>query len=110
VYAFIRQYMENTDRTPSYDEIRQYFGFASFQSVQKHLKQLERKGLSACRGRTRSGRSRSRRSEAKRPSVPFGVVAAGRPIEAVEAQETVAVPEEMVGPETYFALLVRGSP
>jgi len=109
VYAFIRQYMENTDRTPSYDEIRQYFGFASFQSVQKHLKQLERKGFVRMPGKNQKRALTLTALGSKTVLLSLsGVVAAGRPIEAVEAQETVAVPEEMVGSGDYFALLVRG--
>jgi repressor LexA len=109
VYAFIREYMENTDRVPSYDEIRRYFGFASFQSVQKHLKQLERKGVLRMPAKNQKRSLTLVALGGKNVILPLsGTVAAGRPIEAVETAETVGVPEEMVGSGEYFALRVAG--
>ena len=35
-----------------------------------------------------------------------GIVAAGNPIEAIEQQEAIDVPEEMLGAGDYFALKV----
>jgi len=109
VYAFIRQYMENTDRAPSYDEIRQYFGFASFQSVQKYLKQLERKGFVRMPEKNQKRALTLTALGGKTVLLPLsGVVAAGLPLEAVEAPEAVGVPEDMLGSGDYFALRVRG--
>jgi repressor LexA len=109
VYAFIRQYMENTDRAPSYDEIRRYFGFASFQSVQKHLKQLERKGVLRLPGKNQKRAMTLVELGGKTVMLSLaGVVAAGMPIEAVEAPEIVGVPEDMLGSGDYFALRVSG--
>ena len=109
VYAFIRQYMENTDRAPSYDEIRRYFGFASFQSVQKHLKQLERKGFLRMPGKNQKRAMTLAALGGKTILLPLsGVVAAGLPLEAVEEPEAVSVPEDMLGSGDYFALRVRG--
>ena len=109
VYAFIRQYMEGTDRAPSYDEIRRHFGFASFQSVQKHLKQLERKGFLRMPAKNQKRALSIVNLGGKAVLLPLsGVVAAGLPIEAVETPETVGVPEEMLGSGDYFALRVRG--
>jgi repressor LexA len=110
VYAFIRQYMENTDRAPSYDEIRRYFGFASFQSVQKHLKQLERKGMLVMPAKNQKRGMKLVKMGGKSVLLPLsGTVAAGRPLEAVEAEETVAVPEELLGTGDFFALRVLGN-
>jgi repressor LexA len=110
VYAFIRHYIEESDRAPSYDEIRKYFGFASFQSVQKHLKQLERKGVLRMPGKNQKRAMTLVETGGKTVLLSLaGVVAAGLPIEAVEAPETVGVPEEMLGLGDYFALRVKGS-
>jgi repressor LexA len=109
VYRFIREYMEARTVAPSYDEIRQYFGFASFQSVQKHLKQLERKGYIRMPGKNQKRGLTLVEMGGKTVLLPLsGMVAAGRPIEAVETPETVGVPEEMLGAGHYFALRVRG--
>ena len=92
VYAFIRQYMESTDRAPSYDEIRKHFGLQSFQSVQKYLKQLERKGFIRIPGKNQKRAILLvERGGATVTLQMAGVVAAGSPIEPLEQQETVSV-------------------
>ncbi|MFC1569689.1 transcriptional repressor LexA [bacterium] len=110
VYRYLQQYIEARGFAPSYDEIRQHFGFQSFQSVQKHLKQLERKGY------IRTGNKNQKRAigliehGGSTVVLPMaGMVAAGSPIEPVEQQETVDVPEEMLGAGEYFALKITGS-
>jgi len=110
VYRYLQQYIEARGFAPSYDEIRQHFGFQSFQSVQKHLRQLEDKGY------IRTGRKNQKRAirliEHGGTTVVLpmaGLVAAGSPIEPVEQHETVDVPEEMMGAGEYFALKVTGN-
>jgi repressor LexA len=109
VYRFIRQHIEAKGFAPSYDEIRKHFGLQSFQSVQKYLHQLERKGY------IRTGSKNQKRAIAlvahggSTVVLPMaGLVAAGSPIEPVEQQETVDVPREMLGSGEYFALKVKG--
>ena len=109
VYAYLRQYIRRRGTSPTYDEIRQHFGFQSFQSVQKHLAQLERKGYIRIPERNRSRMISLVEHGGATVVLPLaGVVAAGSPIEAVEQLETVDVPEEMLGSGEYFALKVRG--
>jgi repressor LexA len=110
VYRYLRHYIEARGFAPSFDEIRRHFGFQSFQSVQKHLKQLERKGM------IRTGRKNQKRAIAliehggSTVVLPMaGLVAAGRPIDPVEQHETVDVPDEMLGSGEYFALKVTGN-
>ena len=110
VYRFIRRYLEAGGVSPSYDEIRQHFGFQSFQSVQKHLRQLERKGYIRIPGKNQK---RSimlvEHGGSTRVLRMAGYVAAGSPIEAIEQQDSTDVPEEMLGSGEYFALKVRGN-
>ena len=44
VLEFLETYMRTKGVSPTYQEICQHFGFASFNSVQRYLKQLEDKG------------------------------------------------------------------
>ena len=44
VLEFLETYMRGKGVSPTYQEICQHFGFASFNSVQRYLKQLEDKG------------------------------------------------------------------
>lgn len=110
IYRYLRQYIEARGLSPTYDEIRQHFGFHSFQSVQKHLAQLERKGHIRIPERNRSRMITLIEHGGTTTVLPLaGIVAAGSPIEAIEQQETVDVPEEMLGSGEYFALKVRGN-
>ncbi|MBN2030431.1 transcriptional repressor LexA [bacterium] len=110
IYRYLRQYIEAKGLSPTYDEIRQHFGFQSFQSVQKHLAQLERKGHIRIPERNRSRMITLIEHGGTTTVLPLsGIVAAGSPIEAIEQQETVDVPEEMLGSGEYFALKVRGN-
>jgi len=110
VYRFIRQYIETRDVSPSYDEIRRHFGLQSFQSVQKYLKQLERKGFVRVPGKNQKRAiTLIERGGTAVTLQMAGTVAAGSPIEPLEQQETVSVPEEMLGSGDYFALRVKGS-
>ena len=109
VYRYLKWYIETRNVSPTYDEIRHYFGFKSFQSVQKHLAQLERKGYIRIPERNRSRMITLVEHGGTTVVIRMaGSVAAGSPIEAIEQQETVDVPEEMLGSGEYFALKVRG--
>jgi len=109
VYRFVREYMDNHGRAPSYEEIRKSLGFQSLNGVAKHLRQLEQRGFlqSPWNNRKRALELLPLRSGSV--SIPFlGVVAAGIPIEAVEVPESIEVPESFLGNGDNFALRVRG--
>ena len=109
VFEFIKGYIQTHGVSPSYEEIRRNFGFGSYNSVQKHLKRLEERGV------LRSPwNNRKRALELIEPApsatvLPLlGRVAAGRPIEAIAHPETVEVPEMLLRGEDNFALRVVG--
>jgi repressor LexA len=120
--------------SPSYQEIKQHFGFSSFNSVQNYLKQLKDKGyISWNQNQKRSLEilysSESKKNEltkkasaqSKAPAqtplsseevlnLPFyGKVAAGLPLERVETGETVQIPASYIRDAgKTFALRVEG--
>ena len=109
VYSYLETYLRRKGRPPSYQEIQDYFGFRSLNSVVKHLKQLERKGYleSPWGNQKRAFRLLPLRTTAA--TIPFlGRVAAGAPIEAVEMTEAVEVPESLLAGGNNFALQVQG--
>ncbi len=109
VYLYLRDYIEARGMPPTYDEIRRHFGFKSFQSVQKHLAQLERKGYIRIPERNRSRMITLVEHGGSTVLLRLaGVVAAGTPIESIEQMESIEVPKEMLGSGDYFALRVRG--
>ena len=96
---------------PSYEEIRQQFGFASLNSARKHLLQLHRKGFirSPWKNQKRALEIVEREELPKSAKLPLlGAVVAGEPLEAEEVPDTVEVPESLLRRGEHFALRVTG--
>src|SRR5262245_61978424 len=111
IYDFVRRFVDEKGYSPSLEEIGRAFGLASVATVHKHVQHLVEKGL------LRKGWNRSRslepvEADAARGAVSLrlaGTVAAGAPIEAIEQQETIAVPAELLPRRgESFVLRVRG--
>jgi repressor LexA len=109
--AYISFYIQEWSRSPSFDEICSHFGFRSYNTVTTYLRVLERKGYI----RLPRGKNRKRAIEVISPvetrrfELPLlGMVAAGKPIEAVEDPRAIEVPPSMMGSGDYFVLQVKG--
>jgi repressor LexA len=78
--------------------------------VHKHLTNLQEKGfIKRAWNRSRSVEMVPARSAGRSVDLPLlGFVAAGRPIEAVAGNETIAVPDALVGKRDTYVLRVRG--
>jgi len=109
----IRAFIDDRGYAPSFEEIAQHFGYSSLATVHEHLSNLERKGY------IRKAYNESRSIELVEEStggVPavalplLGTVAAGLPIEAIQDDETLTVPPDMVrrGRDNYV-LRVQGN-
>jgi len=109
IYDFIKDYIGTRGMAPSYEEIRRAFRFGSYNSVQKHLKRLEEKGVLKSPW---GNRKRALELVDPGPSTVvlplLGRVAAGRPIEAIAQPESVEIPEVLLRGEDNFALRVVG--
>ena len=134
---FIESVTLSSGLSPSYQEICQHFGFASFNSVQNYVKQLTKKGylkthphqkrgLEVLRNATAfSSQIMNQASERTtteslqdgllqgpagiRPIPLLGSVAAGAPIERISTGETLSVPSLLMkNPDQTFALSVTG--
>lgn len=94
----VGDYIQRNGYAPSFEEIADAFGYASLATVHEHLSNLERKGY------IRKSYNESRSVELVRGtafpgavSLPLlGEVAAGLPIEAVEQQESILVPPDLL--------------
>ena len=111
IYDFVCSFIAEQGYSPSLEEIGARFELASVATVHKHVAQLVAKGWL----RKSWNRSRSLEPVGADPAVEgltlpmLGVVAAGAPIEAIEVEERIAVPRELVRkPDTSFVLRVRG--
>lgn len=127
VLEFIETYFAEAGFSPSYQEIKEHFNFASFNSVQNYLKQLSQKGyllvlphqkraiqlLGSSDAFSTTGSSRSPLLQAAREevlSIPLlGAVAAGVPLEKQEHNEFFEAPPSLIKkPGETFALRVQG--
>ncbi len=96
---------------PSFEEIAEAMGYASLATVHEHLSNLEKKGV--IRRAYNESRGIEVLDKARVPGLVelpmLGRVAAGVPIEAVDGNDTLAVPEEMLPASgRSFVLTVRG--
>ncbi|MBW1798291.1 MAG: transcriptional repressor LexA [Deltaproteobacteria bacterium] len=108
---YVSKYMDEWGRSPSFDEICAEFKFNSYNTVTTYLRILERKGY------IRLPKEKNRKRaievispvETRRFEFPLlGMVAAGKPIEAVEDVRAIEVPPSMIGNGDHFVLQVRG--
>lgn len=110
ILDFVGDFAGDHGYAPSFEEIASEFGYASLATVHEHLENLQAKGY------IRKGYNESRSIEvvpaemtvAALPLPLMGAVAAGAPIEAIAEQETVAVPEDMLGRGEHYVLRVNG--
>jgi len=111
IYDFVCRFIEERGYSPSLEEIGEHFGLSSVATVHKHVHHLVEKGLlRKAWNRSRSVEPVDIRPPAGSLTLPLlGTVAAGAPIEAVEVQESIAVPRELA-PRAgeAFVLRVRG--
>ena len=110
ILDFVKGFVKDNDYSPSLEEIAHEFGLSSVSTIHKHVSHLLERGLLK-RGWNQN-RSLVPVNLDRRPraiEIPMkGVVAAGHPIEAVEQNETLDVPESLLGRGETFALKVRG--
>lgn len=112
ILDFLESFIQEYGYSPSFEEIAKFFGYRSLATVHEHLSNLERKGYirrnyNESRSVEPKEASRLRAAAAKVPLL--GLVAAGSPIEAIEADESVTVPEDMLnGTGPHYVLRVSG--
>ena len=113
IYDYLGEFIEENGYAPSLEEIAARFGLSSVATVHEHLENLESKGAvrrdphrSRAIELTESLTDRPRPAAVELPLL--GRVAAGQPLEAIGENETLAVPESMVGRGETFVLRVAG--
>jgi len=111
LFDYLDGYIAECGYAPTLEEIRGRFNLGSLATVHKHLTNLEQKGA------IRRTWNHSRAIELVRQNASSGAVqlpllgrvAAGRPIEAIEAVDYISVPEELIRRHNTFVLKVVGS-
>jgi len=110
---FIEGFVRFRGYSPSFEEIAENFGYRSLATVHEHLSNLQAKGyITKNYNESRSIELVASDLALAAIELPLrGTVAAGLPIEAIEEQETVCVPEDMIAGSVneHYVLRVRGS-
>ncbi len=114
VFEYIKTYTSSEGISPTQKEIKEYFGFKSFGSVQRYLKYLQEKDLISVEWNGRRGIQLISNNQNSGNQVScqlplLGTIAAGNPIEAIEENEKVEVPLDLFNPaKLNFCLRIQG--
>jgi repressor LexA len=112
ILDYLGDYSGDNGYAPSFEEIARKFNYNSLATVHEHLSNLERKGY------IKRSYNESRAIEIlpsdvfpKAVELPLlGTVAAGMPIEAITAHETMCVPDSFISRGgSHYVLRVRGN-
>jgi len=110
IYDFIVSFIESNGYAPSIAEIGGKFGLSSPATIHKHLTNLEAKGL--IKRHKNLSRAIEMAPAANRTGAVeaplLGYIAAGAPVETYQMDETVSIPEDMLGRNRTYVLRVRG--
>jgi repressor LexA len=112
ILNYIINYTKEHDYAPSFREIGAEFGLSSPATVHKHIEALRQKGF--LKSDFNSPRSMELTSKvwklSKSIELPLlGLIQAGQPIEAIENNETIAVPLDLVRDQNSYVLQVAGN-
>jgi repressor LexA len=111
ILDFVGEYVADHGYAPSFEEIARHFRFSSLATVHEHLENLREKGyIRKAYNASRSIEVVTAEPRASAAELPLlGLVAAGVPIEAVADNETITVPEDMLGRGDNYVLRVAGN-
>jgi repressor LexA len=112
ILEFIESFMAEHGMAPTLREICERFGYSSYGTVHKHLKLLQQKGYLRRHWNQKRGLELVGGEEGPaRVELPFfGLIAAGRPIEALPGEDSVVVPDHLLGGrlQDHYVLKVVG--
>ena len=112
ILDFINDFISNNRYAPSYREIGEHFRLSSPSTIHAHIENLKNKGF--LKADFNKGRSielvKTDVNWAQAIEIPLvGLITAGEPIEAVQDNETIAVPASFVTDEVNsYVLKVKG--
>ena len=111
ILDYLGEFIQQNGYAPSLEEIGQRFGLSSLATIHKHLTNLEEKGcIKRTWNRSRSVELVQTRTTTRSMALPLlGYVEAGTPIEAIASDETIPVPENLIGKLDTYVLRVRGN-
>lgn len=111
VLKFVKDFIKECDYSPSCREIAEGLGLSSPATVHQHLQNLRDGGYLNMESETPRGLELTNKVMQMSKSIELplvGLITAGAPIEAVEQNETMAVPANLVTDENAYVLKVSG--
>ncbi len=111
VLDFVKEFLANHAYAPSYREVAKGLGLSSPATVFEHIRALHAKGyLRLDKGAARSVELAPKVGWFTRAiELPLvGLIAAGQPIEAIQQQERIGIPIELLPNLNCFVLQVKG--
>jgi repressor LexA len=112
ILNYLSSYSEQNGYAPSFEEIAEQFRYSSLATVHEHLSNLERKGyIKRSYNESRAIEILPTEATPRAIELPvLGSVAAGVPIESIEHNETMCVPDAFVRRGgNHYVLRVRGN-
>lgn len=105
---FIKNFIDENGYAPSYREIAQSLSFSSVATVAEYINILEQKGYLTKEEACARAIQLTPAWDERIFEIPLiGIIAAGKPIEAIRTNETIDIPRDMMG-TNVFALKVSG--
>lgn len=110
IYDYLQDNLDNFPHPPTLDELCSALGLSSKGSLHKQIQALIDAGLVEPMNNRRRGIRLTDDTETDEPvGLPFlGYIAAGSPIEAVEQQESIQIPDFLRTPKPCYVLEVKG--
>ncbi len=109
IYDYLQANLDKFPHPPTLDELCNALGLSSKGSLHKQIQALIDAGLIEPMNNRRRGIRLSGQSQDEAQGLPFlGYIAAGHPIEAVEQQETIEVPDYLHTNRPCYVLQVKG--
>ncbi len=108
IYSFIKTFINDNNYAPSYREIAKSLGLSSVATVAEYINILEQKNYLLKEGSCARAIQLTPSWDERTFEIPLiGIIAAGKPIEAIRTSDTIDIPRDMMGPNV-FALQVSG--
>jgi repressor LexA len=108
ILSFIKAFINKNDYAPSYREIAKSLDLSSVATIAEYINVLELKGYLIRESSAARSLQLTPSWDERTFEIPLiGIIAAGRPIEAIRTAETIDIPRDMMGPNV-FALKVSG--
>ena len=109
IYEYLQEHLQEFPHPPTLDELCAALGMSSKGSLHKQIQALIEAGLVEPMNNKRRGVRLTHSQEITDSELPMlGYIAAGRPIEAINHQESIQVPDALRTNKPCYVLSVKG--